>query len=128
MEFQYAYTRLNVTDYDACLQFYRDTLGFRVTYQEEGYAELETGTTKITLLQKQKLKTVVGSQDIELSNSSDRISLAFKVRNLDEATQFLKGKGVEFTGTPWEFPDWGFTSTFFRDPDGNLIELQQLLT
>jgi catechol 2,3-dioxygenase-like lactoylglutathione lyase family enzyme len=128
MEFQYAYTRLHVADYATCLQFYRDVLGLSITYEEDDYAELETGTTKITLLQQQKLKNFMGNAAIALDRSSDRIALTFKVRNLDEATQWLKSQGVEFTENPWEFPDLGFTTTFFRDPNGNLIELQQLLT
>jgi catechol 2,3-dioxygenase-like lactoylglutathione lyase family enzyme len=130
MEFQYTYTRLNVSNCHACLQFYRDVLGFKVTYASEtnDYVELDTGTTQITLLQQQRLKDVMGNAEAVLEKHSDRIALSFKVRDLDEAIRFLKARGVEFINKPWEFPDWGFMSAFLRDPDGNLIELQQLLT
>jgi len=35
----------------------------------------------------------------------------------------LREKGVEFKDGPEIHPDWGIRSTYFRDPDGNLIEI-----
>lgn len=35
MKYKYAYTRLQVANYEACLQFYRDLLEFEVTYVSE---------------------------------------------------------------------------------------------
>lgn len=129
MEFQYTYTRLNVSNFQACLQFYRDVLGFKVSYGAgEDYAELNTGNIQITLLRQQMLQEVMGSSDAALDGQSDRIALSFKVRDLDEAIQYLKSQGVQLINHPWAFPDWGFVSIFFRDPDGNLLEIQQLLS
>jgi catechol 2,3-dioxygenase-like lactoylglutathione lyase family enzyme len=128
MDFEYCYTRLNVANFPACLQFYQEILGFNLTYASgEDYAELETGATKITLLRRQMLKEVMGNTEAFLGEQSDRICISLRVRDLDEAIASLKARGIHFINKPWEFPDWGFISAFFRDPDGNLIELQQLL-
>jgi catechol 2,3-dioxygenase-like lactoylglutathione lyase family enzyme len=52
MKLRYNYTRLNVENYAACKQFYQEVLGFEVAYANDAreYAELATGDTRITIL------------------------------------------------------------------------------
>ena len=129
MQLKYNYTRLQVDNYKACLEFYRDVLGFAVTFEGDRYAELDTGTTKVSLLDRQKLPDIIGSSDVATyAKSDDRVALSFEVSNMDEVCQKLEAKGVTFVNSPWSLPDWGYKSTFFRDPDSNLIELTQTLT
>ncbi len=131
MKFTYAYTRLQVANYEACLQFYRELLEFEVTFvaEDDGYAELDTGTTKLTLLKREKLKEIMGSdQELTYGESRNAIALSFEVHDLDQACQHLKAQGVTLINTPWSFPDWGYKSCFLRDPDGNLIEITQFLS
>lgn len=131
MKYQYVYTRLQVANYEACLQFYRDLLGFDVTYVSGGneYAELDTGTTKLTLLKREELAGIIGGdQGVTYAQRHDGIALSFQVPDLDEACQHLKAKGVSSITTSWSFPGWGYKSCSLRDPDGNLIEITQLLS
>lgn len=131
MALKYTYTRLQVANYEACKKFYRDILDLDVTFEDEKekYAELATGQTKITLLDREKLTNIVGSSDIATyAEKDDRVALSFEVDDMDKTRQKLQSKGVEFVNSPWGLPDWGYKSTFFRDPDGNLVELTQPLT
>ena len=56
----------------------------------------------------------------------------FAVPNLDEAIAHLKSKGVSIVSSPSQFSEDGLTggaiSACVRDPDGNLIELEQILS
>ena len=41
--------------------------------------------------------------------------------------QTLLAKGVTVLVPPTDHPDWGIRTVHFRDPDGNLIEVNQNL-
>ena len=130
MKFEYTYTRLNVSNYQVSKKFYQDVLGFEVVYADDKseYAELATGETKITLFNRQNLKDFVGVDEaVTYDAHYGGIMLSFRVANLDEAIAYLEAHGVEMVNQPIDFPYLGFISACFRDPDGNLIELQKLL-
>ena len=128
MKFSFAYTRLYVEDYQACLEFYRDILGLEVSFVSEidRYAELTKGTTKLTLLCRSKIKEYFGTQTpVSFGNKDDAIALSFQVADVDAACKYLEGKKVEIVSQPWDFRDWGVKLALVRDPEGNLIELVQ---
>jgi lactoylglutathione lyase len=63
MNLKYTCTRLNVQNYADCKLFYQDILGFKVSSadDDEEYAELNTGATKITILNRARLKDYIDS-------------------------------------------------------------------
>jgi catechol 2,3-dioxygenase-like lactoylglutathione lyase family enzyme len=136
MELRYTYTRLNVENYAACKLFYQDVLGFKVLYANDDseYAELETGETKITLLNRVRLREFIGAAEaIAYEQQEAKIALTFCVNNLDEAIAHLKTHHIPLVTTPWQrmedgLMQGGSITACFRDPDGNLIELEQLLS
>ncbi len=136
MKLQYRYTRLNVENYAQCKQFYQTVLGFEVLYANDAqeYAELATGETIITILNRQRLREFIGSAAPATYDRYDaKIALTFMVANLDEALDRLKTEGIALVNNPWQRPEdelmqAGVLTACFRDPDGNLIELIQLLT
>ena len=129
MNFDYTYTRLNVANYQACKQFYSNVLGFKVVFADDKdeYAELSTGQTLITIFNRQRLNTFVDrTEPVSYDPNYAGVVLSFRVACLDKAISHLKAKGVEMVKESMNYPRWGFISAFFRDPDGNLIELEEL--
>jgi catechol 2,3-dioxygenase-like lactoylglutathione lyase family enzyme len=135
MNLSYVYTRLNVRDYAACKLFYQDVLGLKVSSANDAqeYTEFDAGATRITILNRSRLKDYIDSVETATYDPNDaKIILTFAVPNLDEAIAHLKSKGVSIASSPWQFLEDGITggaiSACVRDPDGNLIELEQLLS
>jgi len=52
--------------------------------------------------------------------------IAFDVTGIDEAYERLKAAGVEFISAPQSIGNYGVRSAYLRDPDGNIIELQEI--
>ena len=135
MNLKYIYTRLHVQNYLDCKLFYQDVLGLNVSLvnDAEEYAEIDVGATKITILNRARLKDYVDSiESVTYDYHDAKIIMTFAVPDLDEAIAQLKAKGVEIFSSPWQFSDdglmGGVLSAGIRDPDGNIIELQQVLS
>jgi catechol 2,3-dioxygenase-like lactoylglutathione lyase family enzyme len=135
MNLKYIYTRLNVENYADCKLFYQDVLGFKVSMADdaEEYVEFDAGETKITLLDRSRLKDYIDSIESATYDRHDaKIILTFAVPDLDDAIAQLKAKGVSTFSSPWQHPQEGLSggllSACIRDPDGNIIELEQILS
>jgi catechol 2,3-dioxygenase-like lactoylglutathione lyase family enzyme len=129
MNFKYTYTRLNVKDFLACKTFYQDVLGLTIKFEDEKdeYVEFDTGHIRITLFNREKLTDFIPKEEFLSDDAhSARVVLSFQVSSIEEATTYLKSKGVEMVNLPINYPDRGFVSSCFRDPDGNLIELEEM--
>ncbi|MGF1513855.1 MAG: VOC family protein [Elainellaceae cyanobacterium] len=129
MEFKYAYTRLNVANFEVCKAFYKDVLGLTVSFEDkmDEYVEFDTGSAKISLINREKLPEYVGRDEpLAYAPIDDSIVLTFIVKNVQEAVKYLTSKGVQMANQPANFPDRGFVSVCFHDPDGNLVELEQM--
>jgi len=120
--------RLLVTDYDAEYRFFRDVLGFQPTYGAEGenYADFDCNGLCVALF-KRSLMTddVKTSAKPSESDSQDRVALIFGVADVDAMAADLKKKDVGFVTEPHDRSEWGIRVAHFRDPDGNLIEINQ---
>ena len=135
MNLKYICTRLNVENYTDCKLFYQNVLGFNVSSADdaEEYAELDAGATKITILNRARLKDYIDSIESATYDRRDaKMILTFAVPDLNEAISQLKAKGVDIFRSPWQFSDDGLAggvlSACIHDPDGNTIELEQILS
>jgi lactoylglutathione lyase len=130
MNFKYEYTRLLVSNFKECFRFYRDAMGFQVGFGTENdtYADFVVGAVNISLFDKREMSEAVGTADKQArADDQDSICLVFAVEAVDAACQQLKAKGVHLTVEPTDHPDWGIRTAHLRDPDGNLIEINQPL-
>jgi len=126
---KFAYTRLLVdqADFDACRDFYKDKLGFKVTWGETdpSYTSFDTGETTISLNAYWIMGDAIGLPPNPPKN--DRVALIFEVDDVDAKFGELKAQGVAFIHTPTDHTDWGIRAAHFRDPAGNLIEINKPL-
>ena len=123
---EFTHTRLLVDNYKECFLFYRDVLGFNVTWGDENsnYADFKFNDATLGIFERKQMAEAIGdkySVDIE---KADRTALIFKVKNVEKTYHEIKGK-VEFITKPTEQKDWGIKVAHFRDPAGSLIEIHE---
>ncbi|HEX5782288.1 MAG TPA: VOC family protein [Solirubrobacteraceae bacterium] len=111
---------LATRDLGGLLGFYRDLLGFSVTYEfpgpdgEPGYVGLELGRSHLGI-----------GHDPELTDGpSARISLWLYVESCDATVDRLRAAGVTIVEEPADQP-WGERVARVLDPDGNLVIIGQ---
>lgn len=127
---KYAFTRLLVANFRDCFRFYRDVLGFQPGFgtEDDTYADFVVGETNISLFDKHEMSQTVGTLEIPIRpEAQDHVCLTFGVESVDAFYQTLLDKGVTVLVPPTDHPDWGIRTVHFRDPDGNLIEVNQNL-
>jgi lactoylglutathione lyase len=128
LELTRAGTILAVVDLEASLAFYRDQLGFAVeaTYDDPPYATLSAAGARLSLAEQGH--PAEDRPGVEMVVAGDRSRLAailvLEVSDCLAAHRELSAAGVEFLAEPFS-PPWGGHRCFARDPDGNLVELEQ---
>ena len=112
------YVVLLCEDFARMRAFYHEILGFPIQRDWEDWLELRVGTVLLTLRRRgrpydgPKLSTTAGVQ------------LAFRVSpaEVDSWYAELRGRGVEILDAPRD-QDYGHRTLFFKDPDGNILEI-----
>lgn len=115
--------RLIVSDFKLCFRFYRDILGLKPQFDDDSgpYAKFEAGAAGIALHDRAHL-TVPGLQPA----AGDQALVVLKVDDVDAYAAEIVARGAELVSDPtvmWE----RLRVAYLRDPEGNLIELQQWL-
>lgn len=93
-----------VSDMDAAVRFYRDTLGLPLLFQSPFWSEFDTGETKIAL------------HPASDENPAGSVQLGLGVEDLDRFHADAVASGIVFTSEPREVH--GTRLARFRDVDG----------
>jgi lactoylglutathione lyase len=127
MPMRFTHTRLLVDDVPGTLAFYRDVLGFTVTFADEGnYADLRCGDAALALFLRSAMEETINATHSG-TTGNDQVVLILSVESVDATARELAGKGVTFVTPPTDMPDWGIRVAHFRDPAGTLIEINHSL-
>jgi lactoylglutathione lyase len=119
-----------VDDYATMFRFYRDTIELPVSWGDEGsgYASFGTGDYHIAIFERRDMARAIGSGFTAPGpGPQDRAMLVFAVDDVDATYRLLLDRGVESVAVPQDRPDWGIRTAHLRDPEGNLIEINQPL-
>ena len=114
-----------VEDFEAAIQFYRDTLGLEVESLSEGYATATVpGVLHFGIWSRaEAAEATYGSPD-----AAERVPLgftiAFEVDEVTEAAQHLNNEAVEVV-QPTKTEPWGQVTSRFITPSGALCEIAE---
>jgi lactoylglutathione lyase len=120
-----AHVRLFVPSVRECFLFYRDVIGLKVRHGDETtpFAEFQTGSINLALEPLLVSEPDVAWVKPHEFSAQDRVAIILRVENVDATYDQLKSKNVEFVKEPHDTPEFGMRVAYFRDPAGNLIEL-----
>ena len=118
--------RLLVTDIPKAMHFWKDIMGFKMTYGDEGmgYAYFETGSTGIELLERNTFARVLGESTPVPVPSGRQFVLDFQVDDVDATYAQLIERGAASVCPPTDRPEWGSVrAAQLSDPEGNIVEI-----
>ena len=114
------YTVIFVRDMAAMRHFYERILGFPLLRElSPGWIEYRLGHNTLALARPSRT-----ADDTPMPLGSASLQLAFKVSapEVDQCADELTRQGVAILAPPTDQP-FGHRTLFFRDPDGNLLEV-----
>lgn len=117
------YVVLLCDDMERAKRFYRDVMKFRLERETPRWVSFHVGSGLLCL----RPRTLDGAfQDGPgAASGSASVQLAFRVSppEIDECLAELAAQGVATMGPPRDIPAWGHRALFFRDTEGNVIEI-----
>jgi catechol 2,3-dioxygenase-like lactoylglutathione lyase family enzyme len=114
------YTVIFVRDMAAMRRFYEDILGFPLLRElSPGWIEYRVGDNTLALARPR-----LTAADVPTPSGSASLQLAFRVsvRDVDRCADELVRQSVDLLSPPTD-QAFGHRTLFFRDPDGNLLEV-----
>jgi catechol 2,3-dioxygenase-like lactoylglutathione lyase family enzyme len=119
--------RLLVDDFEACHDFYARILGFTPRFGggDGPYEEFDAHGGVVALFTRPLMAEAVDTVPRKVSAGAcgDAAVLTLEVDDVDATALRLAGQGVTFVSEPRDQPLWRLRVAHFRDPCGNLIEI-----
>lgn len=129
MRFQETTIRVLVRkDYGACFDFYTEKLGLIPVWGDRNgpytsFSAKEGEAPCFAIFLGEHMTMFPGYQQPVGESQTDTIVGIIPTDDLDSDYQKLTKAGVPFLGEPRFMEEWGMRCTYFRDPEGNLFEL-----
>jgi lactoylglutathione lyase len=111
-----------VADLDASLRFWTGLLGLPLGHRSGPYAQLDTGTTRLALYQRNAMAATLDRPLQPPAPDAPGFEVGFKVPDVDAAYAELVAGGARAVRPPVDQP-WGQRTAYVADPDGHLVEL-----
>ncbi len=114
------YTVIFVRDMEAMQSFYEDIMTFSLARAlSPNWREYTLGSNTFVLSRPGHT-----AKDAPIPKGSAALQLAFKVpvETVDQCAEALTQRGIPLVSPPTDH-DFGHRTLFFRDPDGNLLEI-----
>lgn len=120
---------LAVRDVSRSVHFYVETLGFHIEqlFDDPPYATLSLGPLRLSLTQAGSAVPDLDAVRLEAGATSDSspAMVVLEVPDARASWRQLTEAGVTTRSDPWE-PPWGGSRFFMADPDGYLVEVEQV--
>ena len=108
--------RVFTTNLAEARRFYADALGLSETSATDAMAMFDTGEAKLIV-------EYVDPGDPEAAELVGRFTaLSLTVDSMEKVLNSLRGRPIEWLGSPERQP-WGGLLSHFKDPDGNVLTL-----
>ncbi len=107
----------------ALVQFYSKIFGAHATGNEI-HSELEIGGLSLAIFTRQGMEEMAPGSMQGAGYGS--FTIGFEVGDVDSEHERLQALGVPVLKPPATYP-WGSRSVWFRDPDGNILNLYTLV-
>ena len=121
---KFGYTIMYVNDVEQTVAFYEAAFGLsRLFIHEGGYAEMDTGDTKLAFVSVEVAKTIgVPFREPSADGPSHPIEVALVTDDVAAAFAQAVSAGAEAISEPRDKP-WGQTVSYVRDTNGFLVEI-----
>jgi catechol 2,3-dioxygenase-like lactoylglutathione lyase family enzyme len=120
---------LSVSDAEQVSRWYADILGFmisdRFTLTRPNGSQIDVIRIEVPGLRMNISRFDDSVVPNRTSENQGWRHIAFEVDDVDRQYQLLQSRGVQFLGEPLTYDPPGYRIAFFRDPEGNILELYQ---
>lgn len=120
------HVRLLASDFPSAFRFWRDVVGLPALWGDEhgSYADFDANTGRVAIFSARAMAGAMGASAMG-SRGPDQVALIFAVDDVNRWYARLRERGAVFVTPPTDKLEWGVRVALFRDPEGNLIEINQ---
>ena len=113
---------LFVEDLAAAKQFYLETFGLPVHYEDDNSAVFKFENTLINLLKLTEADELIAPAKVAAREAGSRVVFTIEVEDVDALCAELAARGVVLLNGPMDRP-WGIRTASFSDPGGHIWEI-----